>query len=174
MIAPSPSSPVPLFHSPGNGTVEHTLNQRNNVRNMGGTYSLKALASKVLEQNNKGNNRGTTTSKPVPPLSQSSIACGTSAEAGCKDQTDSFLCDFEEQIAIAEVDGNQTPIEAHRIAYLDAFIAILSDLAENNPHQDWLAQQIQRALATLEAQNFPTPNRDFSSEATFINSFPNI
>ena len=66
--------------------------------------------------------------------------------------------DFEERIAIAEVDGNQNPIQAHRIAYLDAFISLLSVLAEKDPHQDWLAQKIQTALATLEVQNFPRLN----------------
>ena len=71
---------------------------------------------------------------------------------------DSLLYGFEERVAIAEVDGNQNPIQAHRIAYLDAFISLLSALAENDPHQSWLAQKIQTALATLEAQNFPTLN----------------
>ena len=66
--------------------------------------------------------------------------------------------DFEERIAIAEVDGNQNPIQAHRIAYFDAFISLLSALVEKDPHQDWLAQKIQTALATLEAQNFPRLN----------------
>ncbi|MBY0293161.1 MAG: hypothetical protein K2W92_07740, partial [Alphaproteobacteria bacterium] len=66
--------------------------------------------------------------------------------------------EYEERIAIAEVDGNQNPLQAHRIAYLDAFIALLSALAEDDPHQDWLTQKIQAALATLEEQNFPTLN----------------
>ena len=66
--------------------------------------------------------------------------------------------DFEERIAIAEVDGNQNSIQAHRSAYLDAFISLLSALAENDPQQDWLAQKVQTALATLEVQNFPTLN----------------
>ncbi len=42
--------------------------------------------------------------------------------------------DYEERLAIAEIDGNQNPIEAQRIAYLDAFISLLSDLAEKDPH----------------------------------------
>ncbi len=65
---------------------------------------------------------------------------------------------FEERLAIAEMDGKQNPLQAHRIAYLDAFISILSTLAEDDPHQDWLQQKIQTALATLEAQNFPMLN----------------
>jgi len=71
---------------------------------------------------------------------------------------ESLLYDFEERIAIAEYDGHQSPIQARRIAYLDAFISILSTLAEDDPYQDWLSEKIQIALATLEAQNFPTLN----------------
>lgn len=69
-----------------------------------------------------------------------------------------YFYSYEERIAIAEVDGNQNPTDAHCIAYLDAFISILSAFAEDDPHQDWLAQKIQTALATLEVQNFPTLN----------------
>jgi hypothetical protein len=65
---------------------------------------------------------------------------------------------FEERLAISEYDGQQTHLQAQRIAYLDAFISILSTLAEDDPRQDWLAQKIQIALVTLEAQNFPTLN----------------
>lgn len=70
----------------------------------------------------------------------------------------SLLDSFEERLAIAEYYGQQTHFQAHRIAYLDAFISHLSALAEKDPHQDWLAQKIQTALATLEAQNFPRLN----------------
>ena len=225
MIFPSHSSPVPPFHSLESGTMEQTLNQRNSSRNVNGTFSLKALAKKVLEQNKKGNKPGTAASKSVPPRPQSSSACGTNAEVGCKGEADNFLYEFneraaimeyesvltrekteklnqnkekikiaaeketstdstdrfktnanvsvlsvptggvlgqnsfypyEERLAIAEVDGNQNPIQAHRIAYLDAFITLLSALAEDDPHQDWLAQKIQTALATLEALRFST------------------
>ena len=227
MIFPSHSSPVPPFHSLESGTMEQTLNQRNSPRNMGGTFSLKALASKVLEQNKERNNPGTAASKSVPPRPQSSSACGTNAEVDCKGEADNFLNEFnehaaimeyegvltrekaeklkqnkekikivaeketstdntdrfeidanitglsvptggvlgqnsfypyEERLAIAEIDGQQNPLQAHRIAYLDAFISILSTLAEDDPHQDWLTQKIQTALAILEAQNFPTLN----------------
>lgn len=79
---------------------------------------------------------------------------GTNLEIGCKGEPDNFLYDFEERLAIVEVDGNQTPIEAHRIAYLDAFISRLWVLAEDAPHRNWLAEKIQAALATLETQNF--------------------
>ena len=69
---------------------------------------------------------------------------------------DSLCYDFEERLAIAEQNGYQTPIQAQRIAYLDAFISILSNLAEADPQKDWLAQKIQTAITALEAQSFPT------------------
>ena len=158
MTFPSHPSSVPLFHSLGNGTVEQTFNQRNSPWNIGGTNSLKALANKVLERNKEWNTYGTMTSKSVPPPDQSVPLRGTNAEVGCKDKADNFLYDFEERLAIAEIDGNQTPIEAHRIAYLDTFISILSALAENDPYQGWLAEKIETALTTLEIQNFPKLN----------------
>jgi len=71
---------------------------------------------------------------------------------------DSLLYEFEERLSIADSDGYQPSVQAQKIAYLDAFISLLSDLAEDDPHQDWLAQQIQTALSILEAQNFPTLN----------------
>ena len=66
--------------------------------------------------------------------------------------------DFEERIAIAEMDGNQNPFQAHCIAYLDAFISLLSTLAEEGPHRGWLTQKIQTTLAILEAKNFRALN----------------
>jgi hypothetical protein len=36
--------------------------------------------------------------------------------------------DFEERLAIAEYEGEQMPLHAHCIAYLDAFISILTAL----------------------------------------------
>lgn len=62
--------------------------------------------------------------------------------------------DFEERLAIAEHDGQQTEMQAQRIAYLDRFITILSNLAQNDPHKDWLAQKIQTAVKLLETQRF--------------------
>lgn len=70
----------------------------------------------------------------------------------------SFYDDYQERLAIAEVDGNQNPRQAHRIAYLDAFISLLSDLPEEGPHQDWLTQKIQTALAILQTKNFRVLN----------------
>ena len=154
MTFPSHHSSVPPFHSLESGTVEQTLNQRNNSRNNFGTISLKAIANKVLERNKVGNKPGTEASNSVPPLPQSSSACGTNGEVGSKVETDSFLYDFEERLAIAEYDGEASPVQAHRIAYLDAFISLLTHFAEDEPdYQDWLKMKIHVALERLEDQS---------------------
>ena len=62
---------------------------------------------------------------------------------------------FEERLAIAEYDGQQTPLQVERIAYLDAFLTLLFDLTALNPQRDWLAQKVQAAVTTLETQHFP-------------------
>jgi len=156
MIFPSHPSSVPPFHSLESGTMEQTLNLRNNPRNVNGTDSLKALANNVLERNKKGNKSGTGASKSVPPMPQSSSAYGTNAEVGCKVETDSFLYEFNERAAIAEYDGKASPVQANCIAYLDAFLSILFDLTALDFQRDWFAEEIQIALKNLEAQHFPT------------------
>jgi hypothetical protein len=107
--------------------------------------SLKAFENKLLEQNKKGNSPGTTASKSVPPLSQSSIACGTSADVGCKLETDNVLYDFEEHVAIAEYDGLQDSSQAGWVAYLDAFLAVLATLPHEDSAEDWLDQRVNTA-----------------------------
>ena len=66
--------------------------------------------------------------------------------------------DFEEQLAIAEYDGGQTSLHAQRIAYLDAFISVLTTLPATASQRDWLDMRIQTALDWIESQNFPTLN----------------
>jgi len=70
----------------------------------------------------------------------------------------SFYDNYQERVAIAELDGKQNPVQARCIAYLDAFISLLSDLAENDSHRDWLSEKVQTALTTLEAQNLSSLN----------------
>ena len=86
MAFPSPSSSVPPFHSLENGTVEQTLNQRNSLRNINGTSSLKALENKMLERNKERNTYGTRALKPVPHPDQPTPLRGTKVEVGCSFQ----------------------------------------------------------------------------------------
>jgi len=136
--------------------VEQTLNQRNSSWNRNGTCSLKAMANKLLERNKGWNTYGTAASKSVPPPDQPIPLRGTSLETNCVPQHDDLSFAFEERAAIAEIDGHQTPAQAHRIAYLDMFICLLSSLFEDASHRNWLNAKIQTAHATLEAQRLPT------------------
>jgi hypothetical protein len=137
--------------------VEQTFKQWNKSWNRGGIFSLKVLVHKVLEQNKKVNSPGTTASKSVPPPSQRSIARGTSVEVGCKLETDNFLYDFEERLAIAEHDRFQNPVQAQRIAYLDAFIAVLVTLPYDEGKGDWLDQRVKAAIEWLLDQGIDQP-----------------
>ncbi|EKE09047.1 MAG: hypothetical protein ACD_16C00221G0005 [uncultured bacterium] len=67
---------------------------------------------------------------------------------------------FEERLAIAEYDGKQTPLQAQRIAYLDAFMAVLSTLPyeeEGYYDEDWLTRRIKATQHWLEAQGLQQP-----------------
>jgi len=52
------------------------------------------------------------------------------------------------------VRGDMTPLHTHRIAYLDAFISVLTALPATDSQKDWLDQRIQTSLARIEAQGF--------------------
>ncbi|KAB2832859.1 MAG: hypothetical protein F9K49_07485 [Caedimonadaceae bacterium] len=144
-----PSSPtlVPPFHSLGNGTVEQDHVLRNTQWNTAGTSSLKTLANKVLERNKDRNKPGTETLKSVPLSDQPVPLRGTNSGADDTTQYDDLSYEFEERIAIAEYDGQQTPLQAHRIAYLDAFMAALATLPQETSSQEeqrehWLDHKI--------------------------------
>lgn len=125
--------------------MEQTLHQRNNQWNAHGTSSLKALANKLLEQNKKRNKPGTEPLKSVPPMPQSSPACGASSEVVCKVERDDLLYEYNERAAIAEYDGHQTRAQAQGTAYLDAFMAVLADLPYKNVEDDWMEHRIKAA-----------------------------
>ena len=158
MTYPAYPSSVPLFHSLESGTVEQDQQLWNTEWNVCGTTGLKALATKVLERNKEWNKDGTEASKSVPPMPPCSTGCGTKDEGGCKAETECLVYDFEERLAIAEYDGGQISVDAHGIAYLDAFLTILFELSARDPQKDLLAQKIQIAIADLEAQGLHTIN----------------
>lgn len=70
---------------------------------------------------------------------------------------DSLLYGFEERIAIAEYDGLQTSTQVERIAYLDAFMAVLATLPYEDVEGDWLGQRIKAAQAWLLEQGLSQP-----------------
>ncbi|HUX78436.1 MAG TPA: hypothetical protein VMW10_01615 [Alphaproteobacteria bacterium] len=73
----------------------------------------------------------------------------------------SLLDDFEERLAIAEYDGDQSSSQARRIAYQDAFIAVLNTLpydeAEGYYDEDWLTRRAKAARNWLLAQGVQQP-----------------
>lgn len=69
-----------------------------------------------------------------------------------------LLDEYEERLAIAEYDGGQTPTQAERMAYLDAFVSVLTTLPATDSQKDWLDMRIQTALTWIESQNFSTLN----------------
>lgn len=75
---------------------------------------------------------------------------------------ESFLLDdFEERLAIAEYDGHQNPIQAQRIAYQDAFIAVLNTLPYEEEQgyydEDWLTRRIKAAQSWFVTQGLHQP-----------------
>jgi hypothetical protein len=74
------------------------------------------------------------------------------------DNTDRFILDdYEERLAIAEYDGQQSPTQAERIAYLDAFVSVLLTLPYDDGAGDWLSHRITAAKEWLLAQNISQP-----------------
>jgi len=69
---------------------------------------------------------------------------------------DSLLYEFEERVAIAEHDGQQNSLEAHRIAYQGAFISVLNALPDQEPAERelklWLTQRIKCAQDWLASE----------------------
>ena len=158
-----PSSPslVPPFHSLGNGTVEQDHILRNTRRNTTGTSSLKALANKILERNAKWNKPGTEALKSVPLPDQTVPLRGTNSRADDATQYDALSYEFEERLASAEYDGQQTPVQAQRIAYLDAFMAVLSALPDEEEEgyydEDWLTRRIKTTQHWLVTEGLQQP-----------------
>lgn len=120
------------------------------------TPSLKSLAFKALERLERNKARNKYETRPIfdetknrPFLSPLSL------------YPSSLVDDYEERLAIAEHDSQQTPIQAERIAYLDAFISVLVTLPQENLQEaqggDWLDNRIGLVKEWLLSQNFPQP-----------------
>ena len=109
--------------------MEQTGSQWNSPWNRGGTLSLKALANKVLEMNNKGNNPGTGALKSVPHPEQLVPFPGTNPKSNHTLQYDALSYAFEERAAIMEYDGGLPRKEAERLARIDV------ELWRFSPHE---------------------------------------
>jgi hypothetical protein len=127
------------------------------------TTSLKALASNALERLESNKPRNKIKTKDFKGVS-APIPCETKNIALSKPflPERAFLSEtYDERIAIAEYDGQQTITQAQRIAYQDAFIAVLNTLpykdTEEGYDEDWLSQRIRAAREWLLAQGLEKP-----------------
>ena len=127
------------------------MNSQNETANE--TSSLKTLTFntlKRLERNRpetKGNILPSSSVFHVPSISRVSHV--------------SFVSDeYEERLAIAEYDGHQTGSQAQSIAYLDAFVSVLTTLpydTEKSFKEDWFKLRIKEAQHWLISQGFQQP-----------------
>ena len=127
------------------------------------TPSLKSLAFKVLErlERNKALNKCETkgllsVSRPIFDETNN-----RSLLSPLLLYPSSLVDDYEERVAIAEYEGHQNNTQAQRLAYLDAFMAVLATLPQEDPQltygENWLDDRIRAAKEWLLSQNFPQP-----------------
>ncbi|MBP9691907.1 MAG: hypothetical protein KBD90_01075 [Alphaproteobacteria bacterium] len=92
--------------------------------------------------------------------SKTNVSVLSVAPQGLLDNS-SLLDDFEERLAIAEYDGQQSPLQAQRIAYQDAFIVVLNTLPyeeeEGYYDEDWLTRRIK--VAQMASCSRVTPSK---------------
>lgn len=83
------------------------------------------------------------------------------SSSGSSIKSDTLIHDYEERLAIAEIDGHQTHLRAQRIAYLDAFVSVLVTLPQESflesSQRDWLDRRIMEAKSWLSAQGLEQP-----------------
>lgn len=117
--------------------------------------SLKSLASGVLEKqkrNKRERDFESCVSSPVSPGPPKMLSQKKSLL-----QLSSLPDEYEERLAIAEYDGHQTPTQAERIAYLDAFMAVLVTLPYEDTEGDWLGHRVNTAKEWLVDQGIDQP-----------------
>lgn len=121
--------------------------------------SLKSLASGVLERLEKNKPETRCESNRVRPTVQlvGPETKRTSPQKPCLIQLSSLPDEYQERIAIAEYDGLQTSTQAERIAYLDAFVAVLVAFPHENTEGDWLSRKIVEAQKWLLDQGITQP-----------------
>jgi len=133
-----------IFDKKAKNTPQNFTDKSDKTHLSGLSGSFGGVFSK--KDTNPSENRTDNTEKPngIKPLSDLS---GLIPDPFIKD---SILDAFEERIAIAEYDGQQDPVRARRIAYQDAFIAVLNALPyKGTDDGDWLEERIRAAREWL-------------------------
>jgi hypothetical protein len=123
--------------------------------------SIKDLAIQLLQRKNIRNGGIVVEPNWIPPYSTP-----TTTQAGEFTKQDyisispSLKDDFEERIAIAEYDGQQDTLQAHRIAYESAVITVLNANPPNGsvkPGVDWLNERIKSVENWLLLEGIERP-----------------
>ena len=131
------------------------------------TAPLKSLASNVLvrlERNKPWNKSETKAEKSLlRPVSSSTV--NNVIKEPFLTRESSLWKDYEERLAIAEYDGHQSPSQSQRIAYQDAFIAVLLALPEQPSSSkislnEWLNRRIHSAKAWHSTQDYIVDHKD--------------
>jgi len=98
--------------------------------------------------------------KPDRFIMKTNMSVLSGSPEGLLDKS-SLLDDFEERLAIAEYDGQQSSTQAQRIAYLDAFVAVLGTLpyeeVEGYYDEDWLTRRVKATQHWLITQGLQQP-----------------
>lgn len=143
---------VSLFHTLGDETVKQTPIHWNTPRNKDETSSLKVLATNALErlQRNSSRNKNETKDKNFVSQNIPRETKNNPPEKPSLIQLTFLPEEYEERIAIAQYDGQQSSLQAQRIAYQDAFIAVLNALPyKDMEREDWLEERIGAAKEWL-------------------------
>jgi hypothetical protein len=128
-----------------------------------GLSILSAPPQGTLDENGENTLpiRTDTTDKPQEAPSSEIFCVPSKKFPACPFDRFSLLTDFEERLAIAEYDGHQSPQQAQRTAYQDAFMAVLSALPEvdtpESSSEDWFDQRIKASQAWLSVQGVERP-----------------
>lgn len=133
------------------------------------TQSLKSLAFHALERLERNKRRHTPKTNPPNFILRSSFN-ETKKDGSCSGGLSSFphafnpyglssLRDtYEERLAITEYDGQQSPLLAKRMAYVEAWVLVFSTLPyKEGPEQDWFSKRLQAAKEWLSSQGFELP-----------------
>jgi hypothetical protein len=122
--------------------------------------SLKYLASNTLvrlQKNKTPSHVYSPLENSVSYVSKASDVQNVHPQNIAMFQLSSIPNEHEERLAIAEYDGHQAASQAERIAYLDAFMALLATLPYEDIEEDWLSHRARAAQEWLSDQGMAQP-----------------
>jgi hypothetical protein len=132
--------------------LTHKTTDKPDNQNMGGDLSVLSVLSQGDFSKNSQNMNTKVTDKPDNQNMEGGLSVLSVPGSSVQEE-------FEERLAIAEYDGHQSTAQAERIAYQDAFIAILLSLPEQHSSpkislNEWLNRRIHSAKAWHSTQDY--------------------